>query len=141
MDMLLQKLMYTTKIPEPLDIPGSLTNSKRPRQKRKNKETKESSKPKYHPPRQETKEAPSNQSQEEVVITEPNNKRQKTEKEKSSQQQYNPPQEISEELELPIDQTEEEEITHQLRRSKRVPRVLAKYLESIRAKLQDSENE
>ena len=133
--------MDPTIVPDPLNIPESIANSKRPRNKRKNKETKESSKPKYHPPRQEIKEAPSNQSQEEVVITEPNNKRQKKGKEKSSQQQYHPLQQISEELKLPIDQTEEEEITHQLRRSKRVPRVSAKYLESIKAELQDSDTE
>ena len=50
--MVRQKLMDPTIIPEPLNIPESLANSKRPRNKRKNKENKESSKPQYHLPRQ-----------------------------------------------------------------------------------------
>ena len=111
-----------------------------PRNKRKNKETKESSKPKYHPPRQEPKEPSSDQSKK-IVTDEPSNKKQKKGKDKSSEQQYHPSQQISEEVKLPTDQTEEEDITQQLRRSKIIPRVSAKYLESIKAELQDSDNE
>ena len=48
-------------------------------------------------------------------MAELSNKRQKKEKEKSSKQQYHPPQQVSEELKLPMDQTEEEDVTHQLR--------------------------
>ena len=68
-------------------------------------------------------------------MSEPSNKRQKKEMEKSSKQQYHPPKQVSEELNLPMDQTEKEDVTHQLRRSKRVPRVSAKYSESIKAEL------
>ena len=74
-------------------------------------------------------------------MAEPSNKRQRKEREKSSKQQYHPPHDVSEELKLPMDQTEEEDVSHQLRQSKRVPRVSAKYLESIRAELQDSDTE
>ena len=51
-EMVLQKLMDPTITPDPLNVPESLANSKRPRNKRKNKETKEPSKPQYHIPRQ-----------------------------------------------------------------------------------------
>ena len=40
-DMVLKKLMDTTMTPDPLHVPDSFANSKRPRNKRKNKETKE----------------------------------------------------------------------------------------------------
>ena len=55
--------MDPTILPEPLNIPESLANSKRPRNKRKNKENKVSSKPQYHLPRQvpEELELPMNQ--------------------------------------------------------------------------------
>merc|ERR1712243_255302 len=56
-DIVLHKLMDLTIIPDPLNIPESLENLKRPRNKRKNKETKESSKPQYHLPRQEPRES------------------------------------------------------------------------------------
>ena len=86
MDMILQKLIDPTIVPDPLNIPESLANSKRPRNKRKNKKTKESSKPQYHPPRQDPIEPSRDQSQEEVFMAEPSNKRQKKEKEKSPKQ-------------------------------------------------------
>ena len=50
-DMVLQKLIDPTIIPDPLNIPESLANLKRPRNKRKNKETRESFKPQHHLPR------------------------------------------------------------------------------------------
>ena len=40
LDIVLQKLIDPTIIPEPLNVPESLTNSKRPRNKRKNKKIK-----------------------------------------------------------------------------------------------------
>ena len=51
-DMVLKKLMDTTMTPDPLHVCDSFANSKRPRNKRKNKETKEPSKPLYHAPKQ-----------------------------------------------------------------------------------------
>ena len=80
------------------------------------------------------------QNHNDIVIAAPSSKRRRKEKEKSSEQQYHSPQQISKNLNLPKDQTKEEDITHQLRQSNRVPRVLAKYLESIKAELQDSDS-
>ncbi len=48
--------MDPTIIPDPLNVPESLVNSKMPKNKRKNKETKESSKPQYHLPGQAPRE-------------------------------------------------------------------------------------
>ena len=71
-------------------------------------------------------------------------------------QQYHLPKQVPEELELPMDQAKEEDVvieetsnntlnsentTDQLRISRRIPRVSAKYLESIRAELQDLDTE
>ena len=52
MDMVLKRLMDTTVTPDPLHIPDSFANSKRPRNKRKHKETKEPSKLLYNVPKQ-----------------------------------------------------------------------------------------
>ena len=71
--------MDPTIVPDPLNIPESLANSKRPRNKRKNKETKESSKPQYHLPRQEPRQPSEDQNEEELMAAEPSNKRQKKE--------------------------------------------------------------
>ena len=70
--MVLQKLMDPTIIPDPLNVPESLANSKRPRNKRKNKENKESSKAQYHLPRQvpEELEHPMDQDEEEHMVAE-----------------------------------------------------------------------
>ena len=40
-----------------------------------------------------------------------------------------------------MDQAEEKDVTDQLRQSRKIPRVSAKYLESIKAELQDSHTE
>ena len=82
--------MDPTIVPDPLDIPDSFANLKTQRNKRKNKETKESSKPQYHPPRQGPEELPRGWSQDDTVIAEPSSKRQRKEKEKSLEQQYHP---------------------------------------------------
>ena len=157
-DMVLKKLMDTTMTPDPLDVPDSFANSKRPRNKRKNKETKEPSKPQYHIPKQAPKESKRSKdhNKEEDVEIKPKIKRQKRENKKSQEQQYHPPQQVPEELELPMEQVNEADVenieesnnvsqventTNQLRRSRRLPRASAKYLESIRAELQDSDTE
>ena len=49
--MVLKKLMDTTMTPKPLYVPDSLANTKRPKNKRINKETKEQTKPSYHIPK------------------------------------------------------------------------------------------
>ena len=54
--MVLKKLMDTTIALEPLYVPDSLANTKRPKNKRKDKETKEPSKPIYHTPKLTLKE-------------------------------------------------------------------------------------
>ena len=129
-----------------------------PRNKKKNKGKKESAKPQYHIPRQASRESKYSKDQEkgEAVVVEPRDKRQRRENKKSPEQQYHPPQQVPEELELPMDQANKEDAekigksnnipqvgntTDQLRRSRRLPRALAKYLESIKAKLQDSDTE
>ena len=83
--------MDPTIIPDPLNIPESLANLKRPRNKRKNKETKESSKPQYHLPRQAPREPKhsKDQDEEELVVAEPSSKRQKRENEKFQECQQN----------------------------------------------------
>ena len=52
-DIVLQKLIDPNVTPDPLKIPKNLANSKRPKNKRKNKETNYSTKQQYHPLRQE----------------------------------------------------------------------------------------
>ena len=89
-------------------------------------------------------------------MAEPTNKRQRRENQKSSKQQYHLSQQVPQELELPMNQVKEEDVaieeesnntlnpentTDQLRRSRRIPRVSAKYLEIIKAELQDSDTE
>ena len=153
-DLVLKKLMDTTMTPDPLDIPGSLANSKRPRNKRRVKETKGPSKPQYHIPKQipkDSKQSKNHNKQREVEYEPKTNIRKK-----ETKQQYHPPQQVSEELELPMEQVNEanvenieegnnvpqvENTTNQLRRSRRLPKASAKYLESIRAELQGSDSE
>ena len=80
-------------------------------------------------------------------MAEPSNKIQRREKEKLSKQQYHLPQHVPEELELPMDQAKEEDVIieeehSKLRKqSRRIPRVSARNLESIKAELQDSDTE
>jgi len=50
--MVLQQLMKPAKVPEPINVPVSLSDSKSPKNKKKNKENKESSKALYHVPTQ-----------------------------------------------------------------------------------------
>ena len=150
--------MDTTMTPDPLDVPGSFANSKRPRNKRKVKETKGPSKPQYHIPKQAPKDSKQskNHNKEKEVENEPKTNRQKKETKRSQEPQYHPPQQVPEELELPMEQVNEangenieernnvpqvENTTNQLRRSRRLPRASAKYLESIRAELQGSDSE
>ena len=56
-NMVLKKLMDTTMTPDQLHVPDSFANYKIPRNKRKNKETKEPSKLLYHIPKQVPKES------------------------------------------------------------------------------------
>ena len=56
-DLVLKKLMDTTMTPDPLDVPDSLVNSKRPINKNRVKETKGPSKPQYHIPIQIPKDS------------------------------------------------------------------------------------
>ena len=84
-DMVLKKLMDTTMTPDPLDVPESFKKSKRPRNTRKNKETKESSRPQYHIPKQAPRESKRSmdQDKEEAVVVKPKDKRQRKENRKS----------------------------------------------------------
>ena len=84
MDMVLKRLMDTTVTPDPLHIPDSFANSKRPKIREK-KETKEISKPLYNTPKQIPKESkqPKNSDKEKDLDFEPNPKKQKKEKDKS----------------------------------------------------------
>ena len=71
--------MDTTMIPDPLDVPESFANSKRPRNKRRNKETKESLKPQYYIPRQAPRKSKHSKdhNKEEAVAIKPKDKRQR----------------------------------------------------------------
>ena len=64
--MVLKKLMDATITPEPQYVLNSLANTKRPKNKRKDKETKEPSKPTYNTPKSTLKETrqPKNRSKE-----------------------------------------------------------------------------
>ena len=105
--MVLKRLIDTTVTLDPLHIPDSFANSKSPRNKRKNKETKEPSKPLYHVPNQVPKESkwPRNNDKEKDPDFEPKTKRQKKEKDKSEEKQYHPPKQVPNNLELHMEET------------------------------------
>ena len=104
--------MDPTIIPEPLNIPESLVISKRPRNKRKNKENIESSKTQYHLPRHAPRELEHSmdQDEEESVVAEPRNKRQRRENKESSKHQYHLLKQVPKEMELPMDQDKEDDL-------------------------------
>ena len=124
----------------------------------RNKETKKPSKPLYHIPKQVPKESkqPKDSDKEKDPDFEPKPKKQRKEKDKSEEKQYHSPKQIPNNLELPMEQVadaddeivrefnnvpQEEITTNQLRRSRRLPKASNKYLEAIKAELQDSDNE
>ena len=150
-NLVIKKLMDTTMAPDPLDVPDSLANSKRPKNKRKVKETKGPSKPQYHIPIQNPQNPNQSKKQKEAE-KEPETQKHK----KETKHQPYPPKQRSQKLmchrkqskEANIENTEAkentlqtEDTTSQLRRSRRLPKASAKYLESIRAKLQGSDSE
>ena len=78
---------------------------------RKNKETKESSPPQYHIPWQAPRESKhSKDHDKEAVVIKPKDKRQRRPNKKWQEQQYHPSQQVPEELELPMDQANEDNV-------------------------------
>ena len=112
--------MDTTMTPEPLHVPDSLANTKRPKNKRRNKETKEPSKLSYHTPKSTLKETkqPKNRSKEKYPDYKPYPKIQRKEN----------------------DASQEQITTEELRQAQRLPTASNKYLDAIKAELQDSDN-
>ena len=83
--------------PDLLHVPDSLTMSKIPRNKRKNKDTKEPAKPLYGIPKQVPKESkePRGSDREKDPDFEPEPKKQRKEKDKLDEKQYHPLEQVA----------------------------------------------
>ena len=76
-----------------------------------------------------------------LIEAEPNLKKQKRDTKQSSKNKYHSPKKTPRETKLTTNQTEEDNTTNQFKLSTRIPKVSAKYLESIKAELQDSDDD
>ena len=113
--------MDTTTTPEPLYVPDSLENTKRPKYKQRDKETKEPSKPTYHTPKSTIK---------------------KTRQPINRSKEKDPDYELYPKKQRKGNQAPQEQITtEQLRWFQRLPTASKKYLEAIKAEFQDSDND
>ena len=136
LDTLLQKVMDPNTQSELLENLKNLTTSKRPRNKRKEKQSKSSEKPLYHLPKVDDNST--EQSASLPTNEEPEAKRKRLDERETLRHKYHSPTQAPKNFkEAKPDQTD----TIQYRRSPRVPRVVAKYLGSIKAELNDSDDE
>ena len=121
---------------EHLQKPKNLETLKRPKNKRKEKQSKSSEKPTYHLLKVDDITAEQNASLPTDAELESNQKR--LDNKEISRHKYHSPKQAPKNLkETKQDQTD----SVQYRRLPRVPRVTAKYLESIQAELRDSDDE
>ena len=119
-----------------LEKPKNLATLKRPKNKRKEKQSKSPEKPIYHLPKVDDITAEQNESL--PTDAEPESKRIKLYNKEILMHKYHSPKRAPNNLnETKQDQTD----SVQYRRSPRVPRVTAKYLESIQAELRDTDDE
>ena len=136
LDALLRKIMDPHIQSQQLDTPKSLSTSKRPRNKKKDKFLKSTGKSTYQPPKADS--AAAEQDTQLPANIEPEPKRRKLDKKESPKDKYHSPKRAPKNIK---DTRRDQPDNIQLRRSSRVPKVTTRYLDSIQAQLRDSDEE
>ena len=136
LDTLLQKIMDPNTQAELLEKPKSLVTSKRPRNKRKSTQSKPPVKPSYNPPVAERSSIENDNDP--VATNEPATKRRKQNAKTNPKYRYKLPKQAPKHIK---ESNSNQEVNTGYRRSPRVPRVTAKYLESIKAELRNPDED
>ena len=136
LDTLLQKIMDPDTQSELLEKLKLLTTAKRQKNKRKSTQSKPLIKPSYNPPVAERSSIEDDKDP--VANNEPTPKRRRRSVNTNPRSRYISPTSAPKHIK---ESNSNQEISTEYRRSSRVPRVTAKYLESIKAELRNSDED